>query len=135
MNITYHDRTDRLDWEAIRRALIGDDFHNGRTTNQLRRSFENSLIRSFAMDEETCIGTARALSDGVGNAYVVDVWTQSSHRGHGIGKAMMYKLLAAGPGQHFYLQTDPDTVTFYEELGFKAQPAGMSLVQGEYLQG
>ena len=131
--IDYHDDTGRIDWEALRLRLIEDDFHNGRSTAQLHQSFVNSRLRVFAVAGGTCIGTARALSDGVGNAYVIDVWTDSSWRGRGIATRMMQRLLAGGPGQHFYLQTD-DAVDFYRRLGFSEQPLGMSRISGRYLQ-
>lgn len=133
MNITFHDKFEEIDFEALRLALIADDFHNGRTTEQLRDSFMNSRMRVFAICDEACVGVARALSDGVGNAYVLDVWTLTSHRHRDIGRRMMQIMLDAGPGQHFYLQSDDDTVEFYQKLGFEAQPSGMSIISGNYL--
>jgi ribosomal protein S18 acetylase RimI-like enzyme len=121
-----------VDWELLKHDLIADDFHNGRTTSQLRRSFENSAIVAMGFDGERCIATGRMLSDGVGNAYVVDVWTHSAYRSRGIGRAIMEQLIAAVPGQHIYLQAD-DSAGFYEKLGFAEQPKGMYLVVGRYL--
>ena len=78
------------------------------------------------------IGNARALSDGVGNAYVVDVWTHSRYRGLGIGTALMNALLEKLHGQHVYLQTD-DAAGFYRRLGFTPQPEGLHKIVGDYL--
>jgi ribosomal protein S18 acetylase RimI-like enzyme len=122
----------RVDWEALRRDLIRDDFHNGRTAAQLRRSFENSEVPVYAIDHGRCIGTARALSDGVCNAYVVDVWTLSEYRRRGIGSDMMNMIIAACPGQHIYLFTD-DAVAFYKQLGFSKRPVGLEIVSGKWL--
>jgi ribosomal protein S18 acetylase RimI-like enzyme len=122
-----------VDWDALRRDLIADDFHNGRTSRQLRASFENSNHVVMAWQSERVIGSARMLSDGIGNAYVVDVWTLSNHRNHGVGNAMMRLLIDAVPGQHIYLQSD-DAVAFYQKLGFKEQPVGLSRISGDYLQ-
>lgn len=121
-----------INWEALRADLIADDFHNGRSTGQLQASFENSAVCVMAIHKDQCIGTARALSDGIGNAYVVDVWTLSSQRKRGIGSRLMELLLEPLQGQHVYLQTD-DAVTFYLRLGFAAQPEGLSKVVGDYL--
>lgn len=131
--ITYRSDLKGVDWETLKQDLIADDFHNGRTTVQLRLSFENSAAVAMGYDGDRCIATGRLLSDGVGNAYVVDVWTRSTHRLHGIGRMIMELLVAAVPGQHVYLQTD-DAVRFYEKLGFVEQPKGMRLIAGEYLQ-
>lgn len=123
----------RVNWTWLRDELIADDFHNGRTVSQLRRSFDNSHIAIFAFDGNRCIGTARALSDGVCNAYVVDVWTHSEYRRQGIGTAMMAELVADLRGQHIYLFTD-DQVDFYKRIGFRERPVGLEKVSGEWLE-
>ncbi|NJN50477.1 MAG: GNAT family N-acetyltransferase [Gammaproteobacteria bacterium] len=130
--ISYRADLAGVDWERLRQDLIDDGFHNGRTTDQLRRSFENSAVVAMAFEGARCIGNGRLLSDGVGNAYVVDVWTHSALRCRGIAKTLMQMLLDAVPGQHVYLQTD-DAVAFYEKLGFVEQPKGMMRIVGRYL--
>ena len=121
-----------IDWQVLRRDLIDDDFHNGRTVEQLRDSFVQSYACAFALDGDRCFSTGRLLSDGVGNAYVIDVWTRSDRRGTGVASEVMRRLLATVPGQHVYLQTD-DAVEFYEKLGFENQPHGLAIVVGRYL--
>jgi ribosomal protein S18 acetylase RimI-like enzyme len=86
----------------------------------------------MGFDGSHCIANGRMLSDGVGNAYVVDVWTLSPYRRRGIASRIMAMLIAVVPGQHIYLQTD-DAVPFYRKLGFRSQPEGLSLVSGDYL--
>lgn len=130
--LRYADTIAGIDWQALIDDLVADAFHNGRTTEQLRASFANSAVVAIAWDGDRVVGTARALSDGVGNAYVVDVWTQSAYRGRGIGSELMSRLVAALDGQHVYLFTD-DAVAFYEKLGFRRQGVGMSRVIGRYL--
>ena len=131
--IRYRSDLKGVDWETLKQDLIADDFHNGRTTAQLRLSFVNSAAVAIGYDGDRCIATGRLLSDGVGNAYVVDVWTHSAYRLQGIGHKIMQMLITAVPGQHIYLQTD-DAIAFYEKLGFVEQPKGMHLIAGEYLQ-
>ena len=75
---------------------------------------------------------ARLLSDGVCNAYLVDVWTASAYRRRGIASAMVSHLLDRVPGQHVGLQTD-DRQDFYAALGFEEQPEFLSLVVGTWL--
>ncbi len=133
MGIDFRTELGGVDWAALRRDLIADDFHNGRTTAQLRMSFENSARVAIARDGARVVGTARALSDGVGNAYVIDVWTHSGYRGRGIGTRMMRMLLDAVPGQHVYLQAD-EARGFYRRLGFEEQPVGLSVISGAYLE-
>lgn len=111
--ISFHTDLAAVDREVLREDLIADDFHNGRTTRQLRLSFENSSFVAMAFDGTRCIGNARLLSDGVGNAYVVDVWTHSRWRHQGVARQLMQLLMNAVPGQHIYLVTD-DAAGFYK---------------------
>ena len=131
--ITFASNTNNVDWEQLKIDLIQDEFHNGRTTNQLRLSFENSSYVAMAFDGKHCIANGRMLSDGIGNAMIVDVWTHSSYRRKGIATKVMEILIAAVPGQHIYLQSD-DAVDFYMKLGFYNQPEGLAIVSGKYLE-
>jgi predicted GNAT family acetyltransferase len=131
--ITYKQSLDGVDWEALTETLKADNFDNGRTPEQLRRSFENSFAVCFAYDGERVIGKARALSDQVCNAYIVDVWTLSEYRRRGIASQITNALLERLPGQHVYLFTD-DMAEFYESLGFRKRPHGMEIVVGEWLK-
>jgi GNAT superfamily N-acetyltransferase len=130
--ISYTTHTNGVDWERLKADLIRDDFHNGRTTTQLRLSFENSAFVALGFDGPHCIANGRMLSDGVGNAMIVDVWTHSGYRRQGIATVIMQMLVSAVPGQHIYLQSD-DAVGFYLKLGFNRQPEGLALISGHYL--
>jgi ribosomal protein S18 acetylase RimI-like enzyme len=121
-----------IDWGAAKADLAADMFDNGRSPTALRRSFENSQHVAIARDGARVVGMARLLSDGVCNAYLVDVWTASSHRRQGIGSAMVRALAAEVPGQHIGLQTD-DMQAFYATLGFAPQPDFLALVVGTWL--
>ena len=130
--IEYTTSLERVDWEALKADLIKDDFHNGRTTAQLRLSFENSTHVAMAFDQTRCIANGRMLSDGVGNAMVIDIWTHSAYRNKAIATTIMKMLIAAVPGQHIYLQSD-EAVGFYSKLGFWRQPEGLAMISGKYL--
>ena len=108
---------DGIDWAQAKADLAADDFDNGRTADALRRAFEQSRHVAFARVGDRVVGMARLLSDGVSNAYLVDVWTASTYRRRGIASAMVKRLLDEVPGQHVGLQTD-DMQAFYESLGF-----------------
>ncbi|MBN2501768.1 MAG: GNAT family N-acetyltransferase [Anaerolineales bacterium] len=130
--ITYKTDLEGVDWTALKSLLEEDDFDNGRTPEKLKQSFENSRAVVFALDGARVIGKARALSDGVCNAYVVDVWTYSPYRNRGIASMMMECLMEKLPGQHVYLFTD-DAEAFYEKLGFRRQGIGLFKVVGQWL--
>jgi ribosomal protein S18 acetylase RimI-like enzyme len=123
---------DGIDWAQAKADLLADAFDNGRSAEALRRAFEQSHHVAFARDGDRVVGMARLLSDGVCNAYLVDVWTMSSYRRQGIASAMIRLLADQVPGQHIGLQTD-DAQELYQSLGFRPQPEFWSLVVGTWL--
>jgi ribosomal protein S18 acetylase RimI-like enzyme len=131
-NVAYKRDLDGVDWDEMKSTLQKDDFDNGRTPVQLKSSFEKSYSTCIAYINKRIIGTARVLSDGICNAYVVDVWTLSAYRRQGIARTMMQLLLDELQGQHVYLFTD-DAVDFYKKLGFTERPVGMEVVVGTWL--
>lgn len=126
------DALDRVDWIEAKANLAADDFDNGRSPEALRRSFEQSTQVALAWVDGRLVGMARLLSDGVCNAYLLDVWTHSQHRGRGVASAMVRHLMAEVPGQHIGLQT-ADARLFYESLGFAPQPEFLARVVGTWL--
>ena len=121
-----------IDWAQAKADLATDDFDNGRSAQALQASFERSQHVAIARDGDRVVGMARLLSDGVCNAYLLDVWTMSAYRRQGIGAAMVRQLMSRVPGQHIGLQTD-EAEAFYASLGYRHQPVFMSAVVGEWL--
>ena len=122
-----------VDWAALKRVLADDDFDNGRTPAQLERSFRASASMVIARAGDEIVGTVRALSDGVCNAYVVDLWTHSAWRRRGIGRRMLDRVAAPFDGQHVFLFTD-DRADFYVACGFARRGTGFERVIGTWLQ-
>ena len=131
--VSYSRTLDGVNWDTLKDALHADDFDNGRTPEQLRQSFANSYAVCFAWAEGRVIGKARVLSDGVCNAYLVDVWTHNAYRKRGVARQMIALLKTELSGQHLYLQADDDNLPFYAKLGFVAHPHGLSCVVGRWL--
>jgi predicted GNAT family acetyltransferase len=123
---------DGIDWARAKADLAADEFDNGRSAQALRTSFDRSQHVAIARDGDRVVGMARLLSDGVCNAYLLDVWTQSAYRRQGIAAAMVRLLMSRVPGQHIGLQTD-DARDFYATLGFAPQPEFLSAVVGSWL--
>jgi predicted GNAT family acetyltransferase len=130
--VTFDMSTEGIDWDEAKVDLAADDFDNGRSAPALRLSFENAQHVAFARDGSRVVGMARMLSDGVCNAYVVDVWTHSGYRRQGIASTLMHMLAEQVPGQHIGLQTD-DAQDFYGSLGYRPQPEFWSTVSGRWL--
>jgi ribosomal protein S18 acetylase RimI-like enzyme len=132
MAVSFDTTTEGVDWDEAKADLAADKFDNGRSPAALRSSFENSQHVAFARGGARVIGMARMLSDGVCNAYVVDVWTHSAYRRQGIASRLMRMLADEVPGQHIGLQTD-DAQALYISLGYKPQPEFWSTVVGRWL--
>lgn len=132
VNVRIDASLEGIDWARAKADLAADHFDNGRTGDALRRSFEQSQHVAIARDGDRVVGMARLLSDGVCNAYLVDVWTASAFRRRGIASAMVDRLVGEVPGQHIGLQTD-DAQSFYQAVGFEPQPEFWSRVSGTWL--
>jgi ribosomal protein S18 acetylase RimI-like enzyme len=130
--VAFDSSLEGIDWAQVKTDLAADRFDNGRSSEALRRSFERSEHVAFARDGGRVVGMARLLSDGVSNAYLLDVWTQSSYRRQGVGSRLVELLAEQVPGQHIGLQTD-DAKAFYDSLGFEPQPEFWSRVSGRWL--
>jgi ribosomal protein S18 acetylase RimI-like enzyme len=132
MGIVFRTSLLEVDWARMKETLASDNFDNGRTAEQLRISFENSYVAVVAYDVDRIVGTGRALSDGVCNSYIVDVWTLSDYRNQGIARTILTILEQQLEGQHIYLFSE-DVPEFYRKLGFRDQPTGLSKVKGKWL--
>ncbi len=136
MRVRLDGSLDGVDWVRAKADLAADDFDNGRSAEALRRSFEQSQHVVVARDDDNStgrvVGMARLLSDGVCNAYLLDVWTASAYRRRGIASSMVRTLMVQVPGQHVGLQTG-DAQAFYLSLGFRPQPEFMSSLVGVWL--
>lgn len=64
-------------------------------------------------------GFARAVSDGVGFAYLADVIVDPDSRGRGIGKQLVSTMIDDGPGAVFqWVLFTRDAHGLYEQFGF-----------------
>jgi hypothetical protein len=78
MTVRVDSSLEGIDWEQAKADLAPDDFDNGRSPQALWISFAHSQHVAIARDGDHVVGMARLLSDGVCNAYLLDVWTLSA---------------------------------------------------------
>jgi predicted GNAT family acetyltransferase len=121
-----------IDWSTVKADLASDGFDDGRTAEELRRSFAASALVSVAWVDDRVVGTARMLADGVCNAYLVDVWTATAYRRRGIATAMVGDLVGRVPGHHVALFA-AHAGRLYARLGFRREKIGMSRISGRWL--
>lgn len=117
---------DGVDWDVLAdiyaRAPLAV-----RSASEIKRAFANSYLCCFAWIDGQLVGAARATSDGVFYATVLDVAVDPGFQGAGIGRKMMRELLRRLPVQKVYLTTVPGKEGFYEKLGFLHQTNAMGL--------
>jgi GNAT superfamily N-acetyltransferase len=66
------------------------------------------------------VAFARAVSDGVAFAYLADVFVLGPHRGRGLGKRLMSRMIDEGPGRDFrWVLFTGDAHTLYTQFGFE----------------
>jgi ribosomal protein S18 acetylase RimI-like enzyme len=103
-----------------------DGFFEGWPTPPSRETHLEILRRSYAVvlavDEHSndVVGFVTAISDGVLSAYIPLLEVRVSHRGRGIGRELMKRMLERL--ERFYmvdLATDPDKEAFYSSLGMR----------------
>lgn len=115
---------DGVDW-----AVLADIYDRAplakRTPAEVRRAFANSYLCCFAWVDGVLVGAARATSDGVFYATVLDVAVEPGFQGAGIGRKMMEALMRRLSVQKVYLTTVPGKEGFYEKLGFLHQTNAM----------
>jgi GNAT superfamily N-acetyltransferase len=120
--VTYRD-SEAIDFEDLAR-LFDDAGWGARTVDAARFEalIKGSRFVVSAWDEGTLVGFARAISDGVKNAYVADVVVRTDHRRRGIGAELVRRLLAGRDDIKFVLRADPALHRWYAELGFAEAP-------------
>lgn len=75
-----------------------------------------------AHEGDRLVGFARAISDGVSNAYVSTVAVRPSHQRRGIGRRMLEALLEGRPGIKWVLHASEAGEGLYRSLGFEDAP-------------
>jgi GNAT superfamily N-acetyltransferase len=120
----YDDDPTRIQRDAVC-AWLSTDAYWGRwrTRADLDAQFDSAwrVVGAYDSDSGEQIGFARAVSDGVGFAYLADVYVRSEHSGQGIGKRMLSLMIDEGPGADFrWVLFTRDAHTLYEGFGFAA---------------
>jgi GNAT superfamily N-acetyltransferase len=79
------------------------------------------LVGVYLAESGAQVGFARAVSDGVAFAYLADVYVEEAHRGRGLGKALVRRMIDEGPGRDFrWTLFTGDAHGLYEGFGFAA---------------
>jgi len=86
--------------------------------DRLKAMVEHSQIVVTAWDSEEMVGFARCTTDYVFNGQINNVVVDESHRGRGIGKNLIGKILDTSRQVTYILRGDPENEGFYKAMGF-----------------
>ena len=90
--------------------------------------FGNSMFKCFVYAGDVLAGAGRVLADGLDCAYIADVAVHPDHQGHGLGKAIMRRLVRLSQNhKKIILYANPGTESFYSELGFLRMNTAMAI--------
>ncbi|WP_169582780.1 MULTISPECIES: GNAT family N-acetyltransferase [Microbacterium] len=115
-------------WEWLSREAY---WGRWRSRDDVRAQVDRSwrVVGAYRTDTGEQVGFARALSDGIGFAYLADVFVLDGHRGHGLGKRLMKLMIDDGPGADMrWVLFTADAHGLYEGFGF-AKPDETAMVR------
>ncbi|WP_203579129.1 GNAT family N-acetyltransferase [Microbacterium hibisci] len=94
---------------------------------QLDRAWR--VVGAYRSDTGEQVGFARAVSDGIGIAYLADVFVLDAHRGHGLGTRLIRRMIDEGPGADLrWVLFTGDAHGLYRRFGF-AEPDASAMVR------
>ena len=111
----------RLDHDWVWRMLSTQAYWGlWRTRADVEAQLDSAWRLIGAYDSDGAqVGFARAVSDGVGFAYLADVIVDEAQRGRGIGKQLVAAMIDDGPGASFrWTLFTLDAHGLYEQFGF-----------------
>lgn len=123
MDYELDDDPRRVDVEVVWRFVSEEAYWaRWRSRADLERQLETAwrLVGCYESATGAMVGFARAVSDGVGLAYLADVFVLPEHRGRGLGGALLRTMVDDGPGRDFrWLLHTRDAHGLYENFGFR----------------
>ena len=131
MSYVVDDSLDRIDTDMVWGALRDVYWAKWRSRDDIEAQLRDAWRVIGVYEEQTGeqVGFARAVSDGLGFAYLADVVVVEAHRGNGLGKRIVQAMIDDGPGAHFrWTLFTSDAHGLYEQFGF-AVPDRTALVR------
>lgn len=127
MNLHWKYDDDGIDWTMMsnlyRIAPLGE-----KDPADLKIVFGNSRYKCFVFHESDIVAVGRALADGADCSYLCDIAVHPDFQGHGLGKAVVQKLVEFSAGhKKIILYANPGKEPFYERLGFHRMNTAMAI--------
>ncbi|CAD6009806.1 GNAT family N-acetyltransferase [Agreia sp. COWG] len=126
------DSLERIDREWVWKMLSSEVYwHRWRTRAQVEAQLDGAwrVVGVYDSTSGEQVGFARAVSDGVNDAYLADVVVDPVRRGHGLGRLLVQTMIDDGPGAEFrWMLFTGDAHGLYEKFGF-AVPGPSAMVR------
>jgi ribosomal protein S18 acetylase RimI-like enzyme len=106
-----------VDLAELARLRAACDFAE-KPSDFLRAQIDGARWLAHAWDGARLVGFARAISDGVSNAYVSSVMVAPELRRRGVGRELIRRLVGDRRGVKFVLHTRKESAAFYAAIGF-----------------
>jgi GNAT superfamily N-acetyltransferase len=117
------DAPERLDREVIWRFLSSEAYWGRwRSREDVEKQIDGAwrVVGAYEEASGALVGFARAVSDGVGFAYLADVFVVPGHRGAGLGRRLVATMIDDGPGADFrWTLFTGDAHGLYRRFGFE----------------
>jgi GNAT superfamily N-acetyltransferase len=121
--------TENADWLELS-SLYQAAGMGAKTPADLATAFGNSRFCVLVTDSGRLVGAGRAVADGVDCACICDVAVLPAQQGHGLGAAIVQRLLDAAKGHRkIILYAVPGTERFYGRFGFRKMKTAMAIFQ------
>jgi ribosomal protein S18 acetylase RimI-like enzyme len=133
MNYKIQKTTENIDWSKVAELLSYFGLSELDAETQ-QKVFERSYAVVFLFDNEELIGFGRAISDGICQAAIYNIALDEKYHGKGLGKEIINQLISQVKECNIILYTHPNTVNFYEKLGFLKMKTGMAMYKKENLE-
>ncbi len=114
----------RVDIDVVWRFLSTEAYWNRwRTLADVERQWRTAwrVIGVYDRSDGAMVGGARAVSDGVSDAYLGDMFVLPQQRGRGLSKRLLTTMIEDGLGRDFrWMLVTSDAHDLYAQFGFGA---------------
>lgn len=132
MEIDFDDDRERVQRDVVRRWLTTEAYWGTwRRDADVDACIDGSwrVVGAYRRDTGALVGFARAVSDGVGFAYLADVFVLPEARGAGVGTGLVRTMIDEGPGADFrWTLFTNDAHGLYRKFGF-SEPDDTAMVR------
>lgn len=123
--IIYDDTTKDLPCDQLSSlfAAVGWSGDSKEATEEMLANFNKPFINSTvvisAWDGGKLVGCVRTLSDKMFRSVIYDLAVLPEYQKGGIGSELVRRCMSFFPNSEWTLETIPERVSFYEQLGFE----------------